>query len=284
MKILILGANGLIGSTMYRILSSEKKMKVFGTIREDSLRFRFANELHSNLISGVDLLNIDALVNLLHKFRPDVIINCAGVTKHLPNSSHPLVALPINALMPHRVAALCELIGARFIHVSTDCVFLGNKGNYQESEYPDARDVYGQSKALGEVVEGSSLTIRTSTIGHELSGSHGLLNWFLDQKDVCRGYRNAVFSGLPTVVLAHVFRDFILPNGLLRGLLHVSARPIDKFKLLQLIAEAYGKVIDIQPDDSVEINRSLDGSLFSKATGFTAPEWPELIEIMFNNR
>jgi dTDP-4-dehydrorhamnose reductase len=86
------------------------------------------------------------------------------------------------------------------------------------------------------------------------------------------------------VVLAHVFRDFILPNGLLRGLLHVSARPIDKFKLLQLIAEAYGKVIDIQPDDSVEINRSLDGSLFSKATGFTAPEWPELIEIMFNNR
>jgi dTDP-4-dehydrorhamnose reductase len=284
MKILILGASGLIGNTMYRVLSSDKSLQAFGTIREDSLRLRFANEFQVNLISGVDLLNYDALIHLLLKLNPDVIINCAGVTKHLPNSSDPLMALPINALMPHRVAALCRLTGARFIHVSTDCVFLGSRGNYRESDLPDARDVYGQSKALGEVVVGNSLTIRTSTLGHELSSAHGLLNWFLNQKDVCRGYRNAVFSGLPTVVLAQVIRDFVLTNDSLRGLMHLSAQSINKFNLLQLIAKTYGKVIDIQPDDGFEIDRSLDGSLFSKATGFIAPEWPELIQIMFDNR
>lgn len=284
MKIVVLGASGLIGSTMYRVLSSESALQVFGTIREDSLRHRFLNKFQKNLISAVDLLNHDALVHLLLKLRPDVIINCAGVTKHLPNSSSVLLALPINALMPHRIAALCELIGARFIHVSTDCVFLGNRGHYRESDQPDARDVYGQSKALGEVVMKNSLTIRTSTLGHELTSAHGLLDWFLNQKDVCRGYRNAVFSGLPTVVLAHVIRDFVLSNDALRGLMHVSAQPINKFNLLQLIAKTYGKIIDIQPDDSVEIDRSLDGSLFAKVSGFVAPEWPELIQIMFENR
>lgn len=284
MRIIILGANGLIGSTMYRVLSSKESLQVFGTIREDSLRLQFSHKFQSNLLSNVDLLNHDALVHLLLKSRPDVIINCAGITKHLPNSSDPLVVLPINALMPHRVAKLCEMTGARFIHVSTDCVFLGSRGNYRESDQPDARDVYGQSKILGEVIVGNSLTIRTSTLGHELSSSHGLLNWFLNQKGGCRGYRNAVFSGLPTVVLAQVIRDFILPNDSLHGLMHVSAQSINKFDLLQLIATTYGKVIDIQPDDSVEIDRSLDGSLFSKATGFIAPEWPDLIRIMFENR
>ena len=284
MKILILGANGLIGSTMYRVLSADDRLQVFGTLRDLSSRRHFDEKLQPNLTSGIDLLNIDTLSDLISKLRPEVIINCAGVTKHLPNASHPLVALPINSLMPHRVAALCNLSGTRFIHVSTDCVFLGTKGNYNESDFPDAHDVYGQSKALGEVVEGNSLTIRTSTIGHELASAHGLLNWFLNQNDECVGYQKAIFSGLPTVVLAQVFRDFILPINSLCGLYHVAAHPIDKYQLLNLIAKVYGKQINIKPEDKVSINRSLDGSLFSKTTGFIAQEWPELIDIMYKHR
>lgn len=284
MKILILGANGLIGSTMYRVLSSNARFEVSGTIREPSLRRHYANELQPKIISGIDLLNTDALIDLMKSMRPDVVINCAGITKHLPNAERPLVALPINSLMPHRVAALCELSDAKFIHVSTDCVFLGNKGNYKESDYPDARDIYGKSKALGEVHEGNCLTIRTSTIGHELIGSHGLLNWFLNQKNECLGYKKAIFSGLPTVALAQVFRDYILPNNSLRGLYHIAAKPIDKYSLLNLIAKKYQKQITIKSNDTFSINRSLDGTQFSKATGFIAPEWPELIDIMFNNR
>lgn len=284
MKILILGASGLIGSTMYRVLSSVVEYNVSGTIREPSLLRHFRSEIQSNLISGIDLLNTDALADLLKSMRPDVVINCAGITKHLPNAEHPLVALPINSLMPHRVAALCELSGAKFIHVSTDCVFLGDKGNYKESDYPDARDIYGKSKALGEVHEGNSLTIRTSTIGHELIGSHGLLNWFLNQNNECLGYKNAIFSGLPTVVLAQVFRDYILPSNTLRGLYHIAAKPIDKYSLLNLIAKKYQKQITINSNDTFSIDRSLDCTQFSKNTGFIAPEWPELINIMFNDR
>ena len=284
MNILILGASGLIGSTVYRVLTSDAKHKVYGTIRANLLMSRLADKSQENLIPGINLLNQDTLLQLFLDLKPEVVINCAGLTKHFPNSSDYLSVLPINSLMPHRVASLCTLIGARFIQISSDCVFLGSRGQYREVDPPDARDLYGMSKILGEVVVGNSLTIRTSTIGHEKTSSHGLLNWFLNQGDMCLGYRNAIFSGVPTVVLASIIRDFVLPNELLHGLMHVSAQPISKFNLLQLIAKVYKKVIDIMPDDSVKVDRSLDGSLFSKATGFVAPDWPCLVQTMFDNK
>ena len=284
MKVVILGASGLIGSTIYRVLTSHAEHKVYGTIRTNLLKSKFTKKAQENLISGIDLLSQDSLLQLFLELKPEVVINCAGLTKHLPNSSDYLFALPINSLMPHRVASFCRLIGARFIHISTDCVFSGSKGQYREVDPPDAQDVYGKSKALGEVVDRNSLTIRTSTIGHELSSSHGLLNWFLEQEDRCLGFKNAIFSGIPTVVLASVINNYILSDESLRGLMHVSAQPISKYNLLKLIAEVYGKNVDIYPDDKIKLDRSLDGSLFSSITGFVAPDWPCLIQTMFENR
>jgi len=182
--------------------------------------------------------------------------------------------------MPHRMANLCRLVGARFIHVSTDCVFSGESGSYKETDLTDARDIYGKSKALGEVVDGGAITLRTSTIGHELQARDGLLEWFLAKEGRCKGYTNAIFSGMPSVLFAQVIRDFVIPNENLLGLYHVGAEPIDKFSLLQLIANAYGKDIDIAPDEKLVINRSLDTEKFRQATGYVPPSWIDMIALM----
>ena len=280
MKVLVIGASGMIGSTVLRVLSEQNGWEVFGTVRDDSVKRFFSASIGERLRAGVDVENQNSLVRILDQVRPNVVVNCAGLTKHKPDAEDPLVSIPINTLMPHRLAGLCRLAGVRLIHVSTDCVFSGDKGGYVEDDRPDAHDVYGRSKALGEVHDPHAITLRTSTIGHELQSRFGLLDWFLSQEGRCKGYTRAVFSGLPTVVFAQVVRDVVIPRKELSGLYHVAAKPIAKSDLLKLIADVYGKTIDIVPDDTLVIDRSLDATRFRLATGYVAPEWPELIKLM----
>ena len=280
MKVLVIGASGMIGSTVLRVLSEQNGWEVFGTVRDDSVKRFFSASIGERLRAGVDVENQNSLVRILDQVRPNVVVNCAGLTKHKPDADDPLVSIPINTLMPHRLAGLCRLAGVRLIHVSTDCVFSGDKGGYVEDDRPDAHDVYGRSKALGEVHDPHAITLRTSTIGHELQSRFGLLDWFLSQEGRCKGYTRAVFSGLPTVVFAQVVRDVVIPRKELSGLYHVAAKPIAKSDLLKLIADVYGKTIDIVPDDTLVIDRSLDATRFRLATGYVAPEWPELIKLM----
>jgi dTDP-4-dehydrorhamnose reductase len=166
------------------------------------------------------------------------------------------------------------------IHVSTDCVFSGTKGNYLESDASDAGDVYGKSKHLGEVDYPHAITLRTSTIGHELQSVYGLLEWFLSQQGSCKGFNRAIFSGLPNNVFAQVVRDVVIPRPDLHGLYHVGADPIGKYELLRLIANVYGKQIDIVRDDEFSIDRSLNSARFGHDTGFKPVAWPELIKAM----
>lgn len=280
MKVLVLGANGMIGSTMLRVLSEKKDWQVYGSVRDGTLKRFFSAEIGERLIEGIDVEHPDSLVKILDKTRPNVVVNCAGLTKHKPEAEDPLISIPINTLMPHRLAGLCELVGVRLIHVSTDCVFSGEKGSYSEDDFADARDVYGKSKALGEVDYPHAITLRTSTIGHELQSKYGLLDWFLSQEVRCKGYTRAVFSGLPTVIFSQVVRDVVIPRTEMSGLYNVAARPINKFDLLKMIAGVYGKSIDIVPDDKLVIDRSLDAKRFQSATGYIAPEWSELIKMM----
>jgi dTDP-4-dehydrorhamnose reductase len=280
MRVLVIGASGMIGHTVLRVLCEKLEWEVFGSIRNVGCMRYFSPTIGERLVSGVDVECTDSLVKILDQVNPNVVVNCAGLTKHKPEADDPLVSIPINTLMPHRLAGLCKLIGARLIHVSTDCVFSGQKGGYVEGDFPDARDVYGKSKALGEVIHPHAITLRTSTIGHELYSKYGLLDWFLSQDGQCKGYCRALFSGLPTVVFAQVLRDVVIPQTELSGLYHVGASTIDKFELLKLIADVYGKTIDIVPDDNLVIDRSLDSTRFKLATGYIAPEWPELIRLM----
>jgi dTDP-4-dehydrorhamnose reductase len=280
MKVLVIGASGMIGSTVLRVLSESKDLVVSGTVRDESVKRFFTPEITSRLITDVSVEHPDALVKVLDDVRPDIVINCAGLTKHKPEADDPLVSIPVNTLMPHRLAGLCKLIGARLVHVSTDCVFSGEKGGYTEADFPDARDVYGKSKALGELIYPHTITLRTSTIGHELHSKYGLLDWFLSQENRCNGFARAIFSGLPTVVFAQVIRDVVIPHNELSGLYHVAAKPINKLYLLKLISDVYGKSIDIVPDDKLVIDRSLDAERFRLETGYVAPEWADMIKMM----
>lgn len=282
MRILVIGASGMIGSTVFRVLSEKKEYETFGTIRNSNIKQFFSALDNESLIEGVNLEHDEKLVQVMEKIKPDVVINCAGITKHMPDSDKPLLALPLNTLLPHRLAELCKIVEARLIHVSTDCVFSGKKGAYIESDYTDASDFYGKSKALGEVHEGHAITLRTSTIGHELQSQYGLLDWFLSQEILCNGYTRAIFSGLPTVIFSQIIRDVIIPHKELSGLYHVAAKPIAKFELLKLIANIYGKTIDVVEDETLVIDRSLDASRFKLATGYVAPDWSDMIEQMYS--
>lgn len=265
---------------MFRFFGEEEGFEVFGTLRSPRSAGFFNSRLRTRLIAGIDVENADALVRLFSEVRPDIVVNCIGLVKQLSEADDPLSALPINSLLPHRLARICELAGARLVHMSTDCVFAGTKGGYVESDLPDAADLYGRSKLLGEVDYQNAITLRTSIIGHELDGARSLVGWFLSQESKVRGFKRAIFSGLPTVEIARVIRDYVIPNRELRGLYHVSAEPISKYDLLTLVAEAYGKTVDIEPDEDFVIDRSLNSERFRNATGFRPAKWPELVTHM----
>jgi dTDP-4-dehydrorhamnose reductase len=270
----------MLGNATLRLFADSEGHEIWGSVRSTAVRQLLPSALHERLVCGVDVENIDGVTRLLAQVRPDVVINCIGLVKQLAEAYDPLSAIPINSLLPHRLARLCQVVGSRLVHISTDCVFSGAKGMYREEDSADAQDLYGRSKYLGEVDYPNAVTLRTSIIGHELASAHGLIGWFLAQSAAVRGFTRAIFSGLPTVEVARVIRDHVLPRPQLRGLYHVSAAPISKYELLCLVAQIYGKTTDIAPDDKLVIDRSLDSTRFRELTNYTPPAWSELVRAM----
>ena len=279
-KVLVLGALGMLGNAVLRLLAQSPGYEAYGSARSKNALRMLPKEMSDRVICGVDVENMDTLTSLFAKVRPDVVINCIGLVKQLAEADDPLLAIPINGLLPHRLARLCDVAGARLVHLSTDCIFSGTKGMYTEADPSDAKDLYGRSKYIGEVDCPHAITLRTSIIGHELGGGHSLVGWFLAQQGSVKGFRRAIFSGLPTVELGRIIRDHVIPHPELHGVHHVSADPINKFDLLTLISDVYGKEIDIAIDDNFIIDRSLDSTRFRDATGYQPPPWPELVRRM----
>jgi dTDP-4-dehydrorhamnose reductase len=280
MRILVLGASGMLGNAMFRLMTYGGHHEVFGSARSASVKEFFDGEVADNIITGIDVENSDSLVGLFSRVHPEVVINCIGLVKQLAEADDPLIALPINALLPHRLSRLCELVHARLVHISTDCVFSGRKGDYLESDEADAQDLYGRSKLIGEVDYPHAITLRTSIIGHELNSANSLIGWFLAQQKNVKGFTRAIFSGLTNCELAKVIRDQVLPHKDLNGLYHVGSQPISKYDLLKIVNQEYGKGLKIEPDDKLIVNRSLNASRFREATGYVAPAWPDLIAQM----
>lgn len=270
----------MLGSTLFRAFTEDTRFITFGSVRDTSSRRYFSPEVHGFLIDGTSLHGDSGLLDAFASARPDVVINCVGIIKQLPSANDYLHSLDINATLPHRLIKYCDAIGARLVHFSTDCVFSGEQGSYTEKDVPDAHDLYGRTKLLGEVDYGNCLTLRTSIIGHELSRAKSLVDWFLSQERVVKGYRNAVFSGLPTIEIARVLKNYVIPTPDLRGLYHLSVESINKYELLRLIANIYEKEIEVIPDDEVRVDRSLNSDRFRSATGYRPAAWPSLIEAM----
>jgi len=270
-RLLVLGGQGMLGHKLWEVANAQG-VEAWATVRRSS-GVVMAPE---RAIELADVANFDALLPIVARVRPDVIVNCVGVVKQLPGAKDAIPSLTLNALLPHRLAALSRAAGARFVHISTDCVFSGRAGNYREDAMPDAEDLYGRSKLLGEV-GAPALTLRTSIIGRELYGAHGLVEWFLAQTGRVQGYRRAIFSGLTTLELSRTILDVLTRHQELEGLYHVAAAPIDKHTLLTLIATAYGRQNPIAPVDAPAIDRSLDGARFVAETGRRAPAWERMI-------
>ena len=279
-RVLVLGATGMLGNAVLRLFAQSAGYEVLGSVRSTNALRLLPAELTDHVICGVDVEHVDSLIHLFSQVQPDVVINCIGVVKQLAAADDPLVAIPLNSLLPHRLARLCAVANARLVHMSTDCIFSGTKGRYTEADISDAADLYGRSKFLGEVDYPHAITLRTSIIGHELSGGHSLVGWFLSQQGRIKGFRRAIFSGLPTVELARIIRDYVIPHPELHGVYHVSADPINKFDLLTLLASVYAKKIDMVPDDSLIMDRSLDSSRFREATGYRPESWSQLVRRM----
>lgn len=276
--VLVLGAAGMLGHVLYSRLSERGNLEVKGSVRTvEGLARWFPPDLLGGIRGGVDAERFDTVLRALEAVRPDAVVNCIGVVKQRPEAKDPVASIAVNSLFPHLLARACAEAGARMIHVSTDCVFSGERGNYRESDPPDAADLYGRTKLQGEVDLPGCVTLRTSLIGHELSGRHGLVEWFLAQEGTVKGFARAVFSGVPTVEMARIVAERILPDDRLSGLYHVSSGPISKYDLLRLVAKEYGKRIGIERDEAFACDRSLDSSRFRGATGYDPPAWPELV-------
>lgn len=278
--ILILGANGMLGHVLFLELSRQGYPVYATTRHSNDLVSRFPNEQAQRILGGMEASNPDALTRVLADVQPDIVINCIGIIKQLPIAKDPLLSITINALFPHRLALLCKASGARLLHISTDCVFNGQKGQYSETDPSDAEDLYGRSKFLGEVHDPHCITLRTSIIGHELHSHYGLIEWFLAQSDPVQGFTQAIYSGFPTLEMARIIGEYVIPNPNLKGLYHVSTTPISKYDLLRLVAQRYGKAIMIEPYDAFRLDRSLDSRRFQQDTGYRPPAWETLVDRM----
>jgi len=278
MKVLVLGASGLIGNNILNVLLSKRNLTVLGLIRTASDKVLFPAIARDNLEILEDLTDFKKLTRLIENLRPDVIIDCAGITKH--RTSNALDVIALNAKLPHQLALISEEYNFKLFHISTDCVFSGKKGNYTEESLADPVDFYGKSKLLGEILYGNSVTFRISTVGNEIKNNYGLLNWFLSQNKECLGYSKAIFSGLPTKFFAEILYRVLIEGKFYNGLYHISSNPISKFSLLKLISLKYSRNINIIQEDKFIIDRSLNCSKFKTRFKIDVPDWDELINFL----
>ncbi|HMC22639.1 MAG TPA: SDR family oxidoreductase [Thermoanaerobaculia bacterium] len=277
LRILILGGAGMLGHKLAQ--EFRNRFETWVTLRGSAGAYSEHSLFDlARIIPHTDISSFDAVVRAMKTARPDAVINCIGVIKQLPTAKDPLLSIETNALFPHRLANLCAAAAVRVIHISTDCVFSGAKGQYTESDVADAHDLYGRTKYLGEISGDQMLTLRTSIVGRELRTSSGLVEWFLSQRrGRVRGWTRAVYTGLTTLVLARVIGDILERYAPLNGVYQVASDPITKYELLCLLGDAYGAEVEIERSDEVAIDRSLDGSRFRAATGFVAPSWLDMV-------
>ncbi len=275
-----MGGSGMLGHKLVQSWSS--RFDVWTTLRSGFSGYeRFGIYDENKTLTNVRIDDFDSVVDAFAHSTPNVVVNCIGVIKQLKTAKDPIPTLTTNAVFPHRLANLCRATGVRLITLSTDCVFSGRKGNYSEQDTPDAEDLYGRSKNMGEVAGDNCLTIRTSIIGRELESAHSLIEWFLSNSGgSVRGFRRAIYSGFPTIVLANILADLIENHPAMSGVWHVSSEPINKYELLLLARRAYNLDIEIEPDDDFQIDRSLDSSRFRGETGFSPPSWEVMINRM----
>ena len=278
MKVCVLGAGGLLGHMLIRVLGAT--LDVYGTTRESrsdsSPLARFLPQ--DKWIDNIDASKFDSINKVFGTTNFDTVINCIGLIKQRNAQTTEHEMMLINAEFPHRLAQVANQQGARVIHISTDCVFSGDKGNYVETDTPDPVDVYGKSKLFGELNDVKNLTLRTSHIGRELTIRKSFIEWLLSQKSGhVEGYGHAIYSGLTSQELARLISELLNAKKGITGMFHVSSQPISKLEIINKLNELLNLEIDVIPDSKVQINRSLNSDKFRLATNLIPHNWDQML-------
>jgi len=280
-RVLVLGVNGLIGHTMYRKLKQEG-FEVFGTMRRAKIEFMQYDFLQADtIIDGLDVQEISNVSEVILQIQPSVVVNCIGITRRKDEISNSIQAIKINALLPHQIAKICQDMSIRMIHLSTDCVFSGDSGLYTEDSIPDASDMYGRTKAMGEVLDNPNcLTLRSSFLGTEISDRTELLEWLLSQKGrTIKGYTKAIYSGVSTVYLSSVITEILRYYPQLSGLYQIAPdTPISKYDLLCIAKNAFNIDVEIVGNDSFVSDKSLSGARLKKVMNYRVPSWHDMLQ------
>ena len=274
-KILILGATGMLGHTLMIHLSQNKKIELFGTVRKFELIKKY-KKFNYKLIK-LDASNFLNLEKCIKKIKPDYIINCVGIIKQKITPSMINKIYLINSILPNFLNFLSFKNNFNLIHISTDCVFDGKSGNYDEKKKPNSLDDYGLSKFKGEVFSANTLTLRTSIIGHELGTNLSFMEWFLKSNGSIKGYKKAFFSGLTTLELSKSIEK-ILFKKFESGLFNSGGNKISKFDLLLKIKEVYDKDINIYSVNNFKIDRSLNSFRFYNHFNFKKKSWEKMLK------
>ncbi len=282
MKLLVLGADGMLGHKVFQRLRG--RFDTYAAFRSNhGLWTRhplFSPEDSRHVRGGVDACETATVEKAIREVVPDGVINCIGIVKQRDEAKAAIPSIRVNALFPHLLAEMCGNIGARLIHLSTDCVFSGHRGNYSEADIPDPVDLYGRSKLLGELDRQGCLTLRTSIIGWELKNQASLLEWFALQRGRhIKGFRHAIYTGLSTSVLSDLMGWLLETRPDLSGIYQVAGSPITKYDLLLRMRDAlHWNDITIESDDDFRCDRSLIGAHFTETTGWHPPQWEAMID------
>lgn len=269
----------MLGHMLLRVLASTDGIEVLGALRSSKLLDGLAHS-ESQLVTGIDIADCTAVESVLANWRPDVVVNCVAARPSVEALADMAAFVESNAVWPHRLAAATAHLGSRLVHISSDGVFSGKRGFYNEEDEPDPPDIYCMAKLLGEPAGSHVVTLRTSIIGPELANGTGLLAWFLSQKGPVHGFGRWMFSGFTTLELSRIIAQYVLRDPSLSGLFHIASSSISKLAILRLLADAYEHHIEIIDDDEVILDRTLDGSRFATRTGYVAPAWLPMIAAM----
>jgi len=279
MKILILGADGMIGHKMAQTLSNYNfEIHLNSRVQKEFLEKLFPK----SPIYQFDFLKQDVL-ELLNKVFPDIILNAAGIT--IRRGSEILEnAVKLNSVLPKKIDSWCKINQKRQIHFSTDCVFTGSKGDYHDLDKPDAKDNYGFTKGNGEVNSEYTLTLRSSMIGREIFNKTELLEWVIENKNnKIKGFDKVIYSGITTLWMSELVLKILNDFPALSGIYNISSKPISKFELITKINEIFKLNIDIEKDSSFSFNKSLNSNKFFSETRFDKPDWDFMLLDLFND-
>lgn len=277
MKVLVIGGDGMLGHELLAGLSASHEVAV--TLRRDLAAYAHHGLFSpANAFAGVDVRDPGRVLEVVADYRPQAIVNAAGIVKQRADAQRSIPSIEVNSLFPHRLAVIARAAGVRLVHISTDCVFSGDRGGYRETDPTDPLDLYGRSKVLGEVDEEGAITLRTSMIGLELANRLSLVEWALAQQGPISGYRNVLYSGLTTMELTRAIDEILVRHAGLHGIWHLASEPISKYDLLDGLFRRIGRDGDVRPEDGVVSNRTMSGEAFEKATGYRVMGWDDMLD------